>query len=156
MIDFQIVGLPLKTFSHLFSLSDAELREHDARRFIADTKPGSPCRVSLEEAEVGERVILINYAHHDVASPYRASGPIFIRETAVEATLGKSEIPVVLNNRRLSVRGYDSDAMMIGADVTSGDAVVECIGRLFEDDAVVYLHIHNASPGCFSCQIERV
>jgi hypothetical protein len=90
-MNFQIVPLQLKEFLPLFELSDPEVAEHGARRIIADANPGFPCRVSLEDAEIGERVILVNYMHQPTDSPYRATGPIFVREKAVQAKLQRSE-----------------------------------------------------------------
>ncbi len=87
-MNFQIVPLSLKEFLPLFELSDAELAKHRTRRVIVDANPGFPCRVSLEDAEVGERVILLNYTHQPADSPYRATGPIFVRE---KLKLGKAQ-----------------------------------------------------------------
>ena len=86
-MNFQIVPLQLKEFLPLFELSDPELAAKGARRMIADANPGFPCRVSLEEAGIGERVILVNYIHQPTDSPYRATGPIFVREEAVQANV---------------------------------------------------------------------
>ena len=81
-ISFQITALPIEKFSSLLKQSDAELRSISARRMIADKKPGFPCRVSLVDAEPGEEVLLVPFTHHDVTSPYRAAGPIFVRAGA--------------------------------------------------------------------------
>jgi hypothetical protein len=51
--DFQFVALPIERFTHLFSMSDAELASLDARRMVVDARPGFPCRVSLMDAPVG-------------------------------------------------------------------------------------------------------
>ena len=83
---FQLVALPSEQFASLFRQSDAELQARGIRRMLVDAKPGYPCRVSLMDAEVGESVLLIPYTHHDVSSPYRASGPIFVRAGATTAT----------------------------------------------------------------------
>src|SRR5206468_11556117 len=64
---FRIVGLPLAKFTPLFSLSESELAQKHARRLIVDAKPGFPCRVSLEDAELGERVILVPFVHQPAA-----------------------------------------------------------------------------------------
>ena len=69
----------------LFRLSDEELHERSAQWLVADAKPGYPCRVTLEDAEIGERVLAVPFIHHDVQSPYRASGPVFVRESAQTA-----------------------------------------------------------------------
>jgi len=70
--NFRIVGLPLTQFEPLFSLDDHELAQKVARRLIVDAKPGFPCRVSLQDAEIGERVILARFVHHDVESRHIA------------------------------------------------------------------------------------
>jgi hypothetical protein len=71
-IDFQIVALPIAEFQSFFGLSETELVEHNAQSIVVDQNPGYPCRVSLQDAEIGERVISISYFHHNVNSPYRA------------------------------------------------------------------------------------
>ena len=80
-MDFRITGLDAGRFSHLFGLSDAELARHRALRQTCDEKPGFPCRVSLEDAEPGESVLLVNFEHLPVDSPYRASHAIYVRES---------------------------------------------------------------------------
>src|SRR5437870_10724937 len=113
--NFRIVGLPLTQFEPLFSLDDNELAQKGARRLIVDAKPGFPCRVSLQDAKIGERVILAPFVHHNVESPYRASGAIFIRETAKEIELAPGEIPDVVTSRVMSVRAYNDKGMMVNA-----------------------------------------
>src|SRR5439155_24235316 len=73
--NFRVVALPRETFLPLFELDDEALREQGIRRSVVTESPGTPCRVSLEDALPGERVLLLPFVHHDVASPYRASGP---------------------------------------------------------------------------------
>ena len=152
---FQIVGLSLKEFQPLFSLSDEELAQNGARRMTVDSKPGFPCRIGLADAEIGETVILLPFAHHDVDSPYRASGPIFVREHAKEARLFINEIPDVVLTRTMSVRAYDKDSMMIDAAVVPGSEIKGHIEKLFADPRIEYLHLHNAGAGCYSCKVER-
>ena len=72
-MSFQIHSLPAEDFSGLFALSDAELTDKNACRQIVKTKPGTPCRVSMADAEVGETVVLLNYEHQPAQSPYRAT-----------------------------------------------------------------------------------
>ena len=152
---FQFIALPAESFAPLFSQIDAELRALGARRTVVEEKPGTPCRVSLADAEVGETVLLLPFTHHDVTSPYRASGPIFVRRNAATASPAVGEIPLMFRHRLLSIRGYDAAAMMVVAEVVKGDELEGSIGRLFDNASVSYLHIHNASPGCFNCRVER-
>jgi hypothetical protein len=72
-ISFQVVALPLESFDPLLTQSDEALQTIGARRLVVDEKPGYPCRVSLVDAEIGEEVLLVPFAHHDVPSPYRSS-----------------------------------------------------------------------------------
>ena len=153
---FQIMPVPYEQFAPLFRLSDAELQSLGARRMIVNENPGFPCRASLADAAVGETVLLLPYAHHDVTSAYRASGPIFIRKDAETARLAAGEVPVMLRQRLLSIRAYDGSATMIDAEVTPGAGVEVVIRRLFANERVHYLHIHNAGPGCFNCRVVRV
>lgn len=155
MTPFQISALPRSTFAPLFTLSDAELVARGARRVVVDEKPGYPCRVSLADAEVGESVLLLPFIHQPVDTPYRSSGPIFVRETAEEAQPAVNEVPAFLRHRLLSFRGYDANGMMIRAEVAEGGDVEGVVGRLFSTPAVSYIHVHNAKPGCFNCRIDR-
>lgn len=156
MRSFQVVALPFEPFEPLFGESDAALRSRGVRRMVVDEKPGFPCRVSLADAEVGETVLLLPFTHHDVSSPYRASGPIFVRHGAPKAAPGPGEVPVMLRHRLLSVRAYDADGMMKGAEVVRGTELEAAMMRLFAGHGTEYLHIHNASPGCYNCRVVRV
>jgi hypothetical protein len=154
-MSFRFVALPAGRFEPLFAQSDAELEAIGARRMLADEKPGFPCRVSLADAEVGETVLLLPFTHHDVASPYRASGPIFVRQGVPTASPAAGEIPAMLRQRLLSVRGYDGAGMMLGADVVNGSELETTVHRFLADPAIAYLHVHNAKPGCFNCSVVR-
>ena len=154
-IPFQLITLPIERFGSLLTQSDEELRTIGARRMVVDKKPGYPCRVSLVDAEPGEDVLLVPFTHHDVASPYRASGPIFVRVNARTVKLEVDEIPTMLRSRLLSIRAYDGADMMVGAEVLEGSELEEHIWRFFGDNRVAYLHVHNARPGCYNCRVER-
>ena len=154
--DFQFVALPIEQFTRLFSMTDAELASLGARRMIVDADPGFPCRVSLMDAPVGERVILTHFQHHQANSPYQSTGPIFVREMADTAKPGVNEIPRMFNHRLLSVRAYDEAAMMKTARVVEGNELEETIRNFFTNGAISYLQIHNAAPGCFNCTVQRV
>jgi hypothetical protein len=111
--------------------------------------------VSLADAEVGETVLLVQFMHHDVNSPYRGSGPVFIRRDASTANPAVGEIPIMFRHRVLSIRAYDELAMMVGAELVNGTELEGTIQRLFTDEKVSYVHIHNAGPGCYNCSVVR-
>src|SRR5579871_2789509 len=101
-MSFRISGLPRAAFTDLFDLPEAELSARGIVRHTADVSPGFPCRVSLEDAEPGETLLLLNYEHLSVASPYRSRYAIYVREHAKEASLEVNEVPPVLRRRLLS------------------------------------------------------
>lgn len=152
---FQIQALPYELFAPFFERNDADLQALGIQRMVADGKPGYPCRVSLLDADPGETVLLLSFIHHDVNSPYRASGPIFVRQGAESARPAPDEIPDMLLHRLLSVRAYDREAMMLDAEVVEGADLEARIRRLFGKREVNYLHIHNARPGCYNCRVTR-
>ncbi len=151
---FRFRGISVEPFVPFFALGDEELAARSMRRMIADAKPGFPCRVSLKDAEPGERVLLTNFEHQPTHSPYRAIGPIFVRENA-EASYDGTDVPPVLKGRLLSLRAYDADGMMISADVVHDDDVEAALARLFAHDDATYIHVHNAKRGCYACRVER-
>src|ERR1044071_5961808 len=104
---FQVSGLDREQFASLFGLSEAQLAERGIVRRVADRRPGFPCRVSLQDAEPGETLLLLNYEHLPVTSPYRARHAIYVRESAQTAKPAINEIPDVLRTRLLSLRAYD-------------------------------------------------
>ncbi|WP_129776855.1 DUF1203 domain-containing protein [Peristeroidobacter soli] len=154
-MSFQITGLPLSQFSALFAMSEAELARQGAVRVTADERPGFPCRVSLQDAEVGEKLLLLNYEHLPVATPYRSRHAIYVRESAAEAHLEVDEVPQLLRPRLLSLRAFDSQGMMKAAEVAPGTAIENLIEQLFSNPAVAYLHVHNAKWGCFAARVDR-
>lgn len=154
-MSFQIHALPAEDFAGLFKLSDDELAERNACRQVVQSKPGTPCRVSMADAEVGETVILANYAHQPAQTPYKASHAIFVREGAPQARLAVGEVPEVLRSRLISLRLFDRHHMMIDADVVQGEGLAEAITTAFENDLVSYAHLHNAKPGCFAAAVTR-
>jgi Protein of unknown function (DUF1203) len=154
-MSFQISGLKFAEFAPLVGLSDVQLEALNVRRVVANRYPGFPCRVSLVDAQPGESVLLVNYEHLPVASPYRARYAIYVRESASDARVARDEIPPVLHKRLLSVRAFSAAGMLLDADITEGAALVHTIDRLLAPVQVAYLHLHNARPGCFAARVDR-
>jgi hypothetical protein len=156
MTSFRLVGLPFERFSPLFALSDSALAEHNVRRVVATSKPGYPCRVSLADAKIGDELLLLSFEHQPAKSPYRSSGPIFVRKAAVPANLEPGVIPDYIRLRLISVRAYDSSHLMTDATVCAGNDTASAIQKMFSSNEVAYIHLHNANRGCFSCAVNRV
>jgi hypothetical protein len=154
-MDYRITGLPAAHFSDLFGLDDAALARRGARRMIADALPGYPCRITLEDAEPGEPVILLHWTHLDVDTPYRGGGPIFVREAARAHFDAINRVPLQLSRRILSVRAFDAAGWMRHGRVVQGEALEALTGEMFADGEVAYLHVHNAGRGCYAARIDR-
>ena len=156
MSTFQIIALDLAQYLPFFDLTDEELQVHSIARQFADKSPGYPCRISLEDAAVGEEVLLFQYDHHAVKSPYRSSGPMYIRRTGDKAVVDPDFVPTFLLKRTISLRCYDKQQMMISATVCQGDTIANELRTFFQNLDIVYIHIHNARTGCYLCAANRV
>lgn len=154
-MNYVISGLPLQSFQALFALDEHALRERGVVRQVADSKPGFPCRITLQDAEPGETLLLLPWTHLDVDTPYRASGPIFVREAALTTGMFRNMIPDQQSSRLLSVRAYDAEGWMRAAEVAEGTLLESLIERFFADAQVAYLHVHNARRGCYACRVDR-
>ena len=117
--------------------------------------PTFPCRISLTDRAIGEKVLLLNHISHDVANPYRSSHAIFVTEGEEEAAVYIDEVPPVFEKRVLSLRGFDADGMMAEAILAQPGEADAGIRKLFANPDIVSIHAHNATRGCFSARIER-
>lgn len=152
---FQISALSPEPFEKLFHLTDADLKQRNIRRMTVQEKPGTPCRVSLEDAEIGDTVLLLNYAHQPADTPYRSRHAIFVRQGAAQAQLAPGEVPQALRARLISVRLFDAADMMLDADVVPGAILAKTLTKAFANAATAYVHLHFAKPGCFAARVER-
>ncbi|WP_348240717.1 DUF1203 domain-containing protein, partial [Salmonella enterica] len=67
----------------------------------------------------GDSVILLNYEHHRVASPFRSSYAIYVREG--ERTFDACDVvPDQLRRRMLSLSGYDRNGILRQAELVDG------------------------------------
>jgi len=154
-MSFRITGLPAETFAPLFALSDDELAAKGAVRRIADERaPGYPCRISLTDSRAGDELLLVNYEHHAVQSPYRMRFAVYVRK-GEERYDAVDEVPQQLRLRTLAVRAFDRDGMMVGWLLSEGGVLEAAIEKLFANPDAAYLHLHFAAPGCYAARVER-
>lgn len=154
-MSFVVTGLPVEPFRPLFGLDAAVLAARGVVRMTADSKPGFPCRITLEDAEPGETVLLLNHEHLAVDTPYRSRHAIFVRETATAPARVEGVVPQVMATRLLSLRAFDAADMMIDAEVVEGADAAPLIERFLDNPATAYLHAHAARRGCFVARIDR-
>ena len=153
-MSFRVLGLSPDQFRPLFAMSDTELHRLGARRVIADD-PSMPCRVSMEHAELGEELLLLNFEHQPANTPYRATHAIYVRKAADRTFEAVDTIPEVLASRLLAVRAFDAQHMMIDAEVCEGTQAAEMFERFLANPQTRYLQVHNARRGCYAARVER-
>lgn len=153
---YVIEGLDPAPFRRLFGLSDEQLAGFGAVRVTADSPVGFPCRITLQEANPGETLLLLNHESRGGNTPYRTSHAIFLRETALAAAQLVDEVPEVFAPRQLSLRGFDDSGMMIDALIVQPGQADEGLRQLFEEPRIVEIDVHNAVRGCFSARARRL
>jgi hypothetical protein len=122
--------------------------------YVADEKPGFPCRQCLRDAEVGDELLLVSYDPFTASSPYRCASPIFIHSTSCTPD-DSAELPTQLTSRKLSIRAFDTEAMMLDAALIDGVDLPKTIEKLLDNPSVDVLHVHNEPRGCWAARVER-
>jgi len=108
----------------------------------------------LRDVEPGETVLLLNYEHLPVDSPYRSRHAIYV-SAAAEPFDEVNEIPPALRERLLAIRAFDDAGLMLDADIVEGRDAAPLIRRLLDVPGASYLHAHYAKRGCYAGRIER-
>lgn len=137
----------------MFALPDEALASRGITRMAVTSRPGFPCRISLDDAEVGGSVLLLNHASL-TQGPYAATHAIFVGKGAAQARF-EDEVPPALDRRILSLRAFDAGHLMVDAALVQPGEADGAIRRLFDNRAVAYIHAHNATRGCFAAAVER-
>lgn len=153
-MSFRITGLDPAEFRPLFDLDDRSLAARHMLRATAQGSHAEPCRVSLDDADPGDELILLSYEHQPAASPYRSASPIFVRAGA-ERFDSVDSIPPAVARRPISARGYDADGMMLEGELLDGAQCAPLIERWFENPAIEVIHLHYARRGCFAAAVTR-
>ena len=154
-MSFRINGLSPAPFQPLFGLSDEALSDKGVIRVTADAKPGFPCRITLEDAEPGEAVLLLNHESHGAETPYRSSYAIYVRESASAPAEYVDDIPPILKGRPLALRLFDRKGMLAGAELSLDGDPRRIIEQALERTGVAYIDVHNAAHGCFAARVTR-
>jgi hypothetical protein len=150
---YSIAGLDPTSFGPLFAAE--RIDPAYAKRVVATSATGFPCRVSLEDAEIGDHLMLVHHVSNDVAGPFRMAHAIYVRDGARQASKVHDTVPPMLNRRTLSLRAFDGEGMLRRAMLAEPGGTDERIRELFADSSIAYIHAHNAAYGCFLAAIER-
>lgn len=152
---YKITGLDASLIDRFRGLDDAAVEAMGARRMVATSKPGFPCRTTLEDAEPGESLILFHHTSHDVETPYRSAYAIFIREQAGEPARYVDAIPPVFERRPMALRCFDGDGMLKRAALAEPGEADQAIREQLAHEDIAYIDVHNAAYGCFAARVER-
>jgi len=147
---YRIAGLDPAAFA-----DSEQMIAAGAIRVTADKPNAFPCRITLEDAEPGESLLLLNHLSADVATPFRASHAIYIREGAREASLYADVMPAFISSRATSLRGFDAAGMMREAFLAAPGEADAGTRRLLERKEISHVDIHTAAWGCFLARAER-
>ena len=153
---FRITGLSPEPFRHLFGLSADDLARHGAQRIRVDRSPGYPDRIAVRDAEPGDSVLLVNYTHQPADTPFQASHAIYVREGAETAYDQIGTVPEAMRRRKISLRGFGADHMLVDAALADGNDLAGSVAVLFADPRIAYIQAHYAAPGCYAARIDRV
>lgn len=153
-MNYVVAGLDPAPFAPLFTLDDAALAARGVVPVVAEDA-FYPCRVSLEAAAIGDRLLLLNHQHQPAASPYRSAHAIYVAQGSKQRGVFRNAIPPVMRSKTLSVRAFDARHMIVDADLAEGAQAEALIARLFADPSAAYLHIHFAKRGCFAARVDR-
>ena len=151
---YTIKGLDPAPFAPLFELDDRQLKAQGMTRMLVNERPSFPCRISLDDAGIGETVLLLNHVSHDGNNPYRTSHAIFV-SSASQAAEYVDAIPPALDRRILSLRSFDASGLMIDAALVQPGDADPAIRNLFANPAADHIDAHNAIRGCFAARIDR-
>lgn len=153
-MSFRIAGLDPALFTDVRMKPADILAAKGVERVRVQAAHSAPCRISLDDADIGESVLLLSYDHQPATTPYQQQGPIFVREASARFD-GVGIVPPALARRTLSLRGFDAAHMMIEADLIEGAHAHGLIARFFANPVVAYIHAHYARRGCFAARIDR-
>ncbi len=151
---FQVLPLSHTEFTPLYGLPEEALKARGVVVDIASHKPGFPCRVSLRSAEIGERVLLLNYCHQPADTPFYSRHAIYVIDGAQSVDLVPGELPeVMISSPLLSVRAFDAAGMLQTAELVEGRLAANVFDALLAREDMACLHVHFAKYGCFAAKV---
>ncbi|MEO0918253.1 MAG: DUF1203 domain-containing protein [Pseudomonadota bacterium] len=154
-MSFRIKGLSTDHFTSLWEADEATRQAVGIHRVRATSSPGFPDRITLEDAAVGEELLLLNYTSQTAETPFKATHAIYVGTGDRAQFDAVDRLPPAMLARPQSLRGFDAGGMMLDADLAEGQDIASLIERLFQTPDITEIHAHNARQGCFMARITR-
>jgi hypothetical protein len=118
---------------------------------------GIPCRHCLCLLPKGRPYLVLACRPFATIQPYAELGPIFL--CAEECANGSTvdELPPFLASERYIVRGYDTNERIVygTGQVTPTGEIIDYCRRLFDSEAIAFVHVRSATNNCFHVRVER-
>jgi hypothetical protein len=114
------------------------------------------CRYCLSDGVPGMQHILFSYKPmQEDKNPYTETGPVFIHDHCEQYTDVYVFPPAIKTRKYLTIRSYDSNQWMIDGIMSPGEEAEATIEKLFENPAAKYVHVGDASSGCYFMEVVR-
>ena len=91
----------------------------------------------------------------DGNTPCAATHAIYLRKDAIQAQVDVGDVSQVLARRLLSARGFNTQNLMVDADLVDGSNLAEKLEGLFATSEIEFVHVHHAKQGCFAALATR-
>lgn len=125
---------------------------------VVDLEGGSQLRCCLRRSAPGERLLLIGHAPLAADRPWREVGPVHVHEVTCDGYGAPTVVPAWFDDAARVVRAYDGSGAMVHAAnrvVEAGSGVADALDAVFEDPAVVEVHVRNLLAQCFVARAVR-
>ncbi len=132
-MSFTITGLSAAEFAPLFALSDEELERRGAIRKTATSKPGFPCRVTLEDAEPGETVLEVD----------RMKKYYEVHDRSLKAIFSGRTTKYVKANESLNFKAHRGETVAIALDDRNLEAFRNELDKACQEKRETFVF-----PGC--------
>jgi hypothetical protein len=114
------------------------------------------CRYCLSDGLPGMQHILFSYRPMaDDKNPYTETGPVFIHDHCEQYKDIHVFPPAIKTRKHLTIRSYDSNQWLLSGIMSSGEEAESAIEKLFENPGTAYVHVGDASTGCFFLEVVR-
>jgi Protein of unknown function (DUF1203) len=115
-----------------------------------------PCRHCLEPFVVGEeRRILFTLNSFEGMEAIPQPGPVFVHEQECVRFAEDAGYPAKLREFGAVLDAYDERQMIVRRELILDGTQETVLRRMFEDDAVRYVLVRDATAGCYDFRVER-
>lgn len=153
MIPFRVIAID-NTFATQVRL---QLRDPDYGHpaHVEAASGYGPCRQCLRDFKVGEeRRILLTYNAFRNQGEIPLPGPVFIHEQECQVYDPTSGFPKQ-GTRAHTLQAYRKGREQRSETLVEHDEVDDVLQCLLADEEVAYIHVRDASAGCYDFRIER-